>query len=102
MKLLAQVNIGQTFNSPFGQTSTLADLISLIVRLGFVISGILILFFIIFAGFQIVAGAGGNNPDAAKKGQQAATSAAIGFVIVFAAYWIVRLIEVIIKVNIIS
>ena len=43
-----------------------------------------------------------NNPEAAKKGQQAATAAAIGFVIVFAAYWIVRLIEVIINVNIIS
>lgn len=95
MKLLAQVNIGQQFGSPFGQTKTLGSLVSLVVRLGFVVSGVLILFFILFAGFNIIVGAGSNSPDAAKKGQQAATAAAIGFVVVFAAYWIVRLIEVI-------
>jgi len=105
VKLLAQINridIGGRFGSPFGQSATLGDLVSLIVRLGFVVSGVLILFFIVFAGFSIIAGAGQNNPEAAKKGQQAASAAAIGFVVVFAAYWIVRLIEVIIKVNIIS
>ncbi len=107
MKLLAKVDIGGVFGSPFGGTatttgSTLGDLVSLVVRIGFVVSGVLILFFIIFAGFQIDVGAGQNNPDSAKKGQQAASAAAIGFAVVFAAYWIVRLIEVIIKVNIIS
>jgi hypothetical protein len=107
MKYLAQVDIGQQFGSPFGGTANttgtlLGGLVSLIIRIGFVVSGILILFFIVFAGFQIIAGAGSGNPDSAKKGQQAATSAVIGFVVVFAAYWIVRLIEVIIKVNLIS
>ena len=107
MKLLAQVSnapvqIGSTFGSPFGQTKTAGDLVSLIVRIGFVVSGVLILFFILLAGFNIVAGAGNNNPEAAKKGQQAATAAVIGFVVVFAAYWIVRLIEVITRAKIIS
>lgn len=105
MKLLAQaggVPIGSTFNSPFGQTYNLGNLVSLVIKLGFVVSGILILFFIILAGFQIIAGAGQNNPEATKKGQQAATAAAIGFAVVFGAYWIVRLIEVITRSNIIS
>jgi len=104
MRLLAQagVPIGTTFGSPFGNGKTLGDLVSLVVRLGFVVSGILILFFLVFAGFNIIAGAGSNNPEAAKKGQQAATAAVIGFVVVFAAYWIVRLIEVITGANIIS
>ena|SRR5260221_8802973 len=96
------VNIGEVFKSPFGTTNTLGDLVSLIVRIGFVVSGVLILFFMIFAGFNIIAGAGSNNPEAAKKGQQAATSAALGFGIVFVAYWIVRLIEVITGAKIIS
>lgn len=102
MKLLAQVDIGGRFGSPFGQSASLGDLVSLVVRLGFIVSGILVLFFIVFAGFNIIAGAGQNNPEAAKKGQQAATAAVIGFVVVFAAYWIVRLIELITKSNIIS
>ncbi len=99
MNLLAQatapVNIGTKFGSPFGTTSTAGDLVQLIVRLGFIISGIFILFFIVFAGFSIIQGAGSNNPEAAKKGQQAASAAAIGFAVVFAAYWIVRLIEIV-------
>lgn len=101
MKLLA-IDIGSTFGSPFGRSATLGDLVSLIVRIGFVVAGLLVLFFILFAGFNIIAGAGSNNPESAKKGQQAASAAVLGFVVVFAAYWIVRLIEVISGVKIIS
>src|SRR5260221_1251378 len=104
MRFLAQVpvDIGKDFGSPFGQTKTLGDLTSLILKASFVVSGVLILFFIIFAGFQMVAGAGQNNPEAAKKGQQAASAAGLGFAIVFVAYWIVRLIEVITRAKLIS
>lgn len=103
MKLLAQgVDIGLNYGSPFGQTKTVGDLVSLIVRIGFVVSGVLILFFVIFAGFQMISSAGSNDPQGAKKGQEAATAAVIGFVVVFAAYWIVRLIEVISGGRIIS
>lgn len=100
------VDIGSQFlgpgASPLKESTGLASIVSLVVRIGFVVSGILILFFIVFAGFQIVVGAGSNNPEGAKKGKEAASAAAIGFAVVFTAYWIVRLIEVIIKVNIIS
>lgn len=41
----------------------------------------------------MIAGAGNQNPEQTAKGRQAVTSAVIGFVVVFAAYWIVRLIE---------
>lgn len=99
MKLLTAVPIDQTFGSWFtgGDNSgkTLGDLVSMVLKLSFVIAGVLILVMFLIAGFQIIAGAGQNNPEGAKKGKQAATSAAIGFVIVFVAYWIVRVIEVI-------
>ncbi len=101
MKYLAQVDIGKQFNSPFGGDlntpgNSLGDLVSLLLKISFVLAGVLILFFIIFAGFQIIVGAGQNNPEAAKKGREAATAALIGFVIIFTAYWIIRIIEVII------
>src|SRR5579864_3641658 len=102
MNYLAQVDIGNKFGSPFGTTSTIGDLVSLILNISFVLSGLLILFFIIFAGFNIIIGAGQNNPEAAKKGQQAATSAVIGFAIVFVAYWIIRIIELITHTNFIT
>lgn len=93
MKYLAQVDIGSKFGSPFGQGKDLGDLVSFAVRGAFVVAGLFILFFILFAGFQVIAGAGQNNPDAAKKGKEAATAALVGFIIVFVAYWIVRIIE---------
>lgn len=103
--LIAQVpgvDIGKNFNSLFGVSQNLGSLVSLILKISFVLAGILILFFMVVAGFQIVAGAGSNNPESAKKGQQAASAAAIGFVIVFVAYWIVRIIELISGLKLIS
>lgn len=73
----------------------MGDLISLILKAAFAISGVLILFLIVFAGFTIIASAGSNNPEGAKKGKDAATAAALGFVIIFVAYWIIRIIELI-------
>jgi hypothetical protein len=105
MKFLAQtsgVDIGKYFGSPFGQSATLGDLVSLVLKISFVVSGVLILLLMIFAGFTIIASAGQNNPEGAKKGQQAATAAALGFAIVFVAYWIVRLIELITGLKLIT
>jgi len=45
-------------------------------------------------GIGMIAGAGNSNPEQAGKGRQAATSAVVGFIIVFAAYWIMQLIEI--------
>src|SRR5258708_2447288 len=89
------VNIGTYFGSPFGTINTVGDLVSLILRAGFAIAGVLIIFFLVYAGFQMIVGAGQNNPEAAKKGKEAATAAVTGFIIVFVAYWIIRIIELI-------
>ncbi|OGM05439.1 hypothetical protein A2125_01230 [Candidatus Woesebacteria bacterium GWB1_43_5] len=101
-KIAQGVNIGETFTSPFGTTNTLGDLVSLIIRLAFAGSGILILVIFMFAGYSMLAGAGQNNPEQAARGRQAATAAALGFVIVFVAYWIVRLIETITGISFIT
>ncbi len=107
MNKIAQVDIGSTFRSQFGQSSplpqsTLGYAISLFVQIVFVLSGVLILFMVIFAGIKIVQGAGAGNPQEAEKGKQAATSALIGFVIIFSAYWIIKLIETITGVDFIT
>lgn len=102
MKYLAQIDIGKTFfgtelgsTHPLQQLTGIGALVSLFLKASFALAGLLILFFIIFAGFQIIVGAGQNNPEAAKKGKEAATAAVIGFVIIFVAYWIIRIIEII-------
>lgn len=89
------VDIGSSFGSPFGQSKGIGDLVSVIVSNALVIAGVILLFFFIFGGISMIAGAGQDNPERAAKGKQAATSALIGFIIIFAAYWIIRLIEII-------
>ena len=90
------INIADEFGSPFGTTLNLSDLVSIIVTGAITLAGIFVLFLFIFGGYSMIAGAGQNNPQKAAQGKQAITSAVIGFVIIFVAYWIIRLIEVII------
>ena len=41
---------------------------------------------------MVVTNAGSGNPEGAAKGQKAITAALIGFLIVFASYWIMQII----------
>ncbi len=95
MNLLAQVPIGPSFGSQFGQTKGVNDLVSLILKGAFVLAGIVIIFYFILGGYMIISGGASGDPKAAAQGKQAISSAFIGLVIVFVAYWIVRAIELI-------
>jgi len=87
------VNIGSEFGSPFGQSYGFGDLVSIILSNALVVAGIILLFLLIFGGISMIMGAGQDNPEQAAKGRQATTSAVIGFIIIFAAYWIIQIIE---------
>lgn len=95
MQKIAAVPIGQYFDSPIGRDGGLAQLISNSVIAAIVGAGVVLLLFIIVGGFRMISGAGNNNPQDAAKGRQAVTGALMGFVIVFAAFWIIQLLEAI-------
>ncbi|MFC1625591.1 hypothetical protein ACFL1Q_00915 [Patescibacteria group bacterium] len=94
---LADVTIGDTFlgsgGNIFKEVTGVGELVSLIIQIAFIVAGLAILVFFILGGIGIIAGAGSNDPQKIEKGKQSATSALIGFVVVFVAYWIVQLIE---------
>lgn len=87
------IDIGSNFGSPFGQSKGIGDLVSVIISNALVIAGIILVFFFVIGGISMIAGSGQDNPEKAAKGKQAATSALIGFIIIFAAYWIIKIIE---------
>lgn len=99
------VDIGKSF---LGKGTFLSDikdvgkLVSILVSNAMVIAGIILLFLMVFGGISMIAGAGSQNPEQVAKGRQAVTSALIGFIIVFAAYWIVQLIGAITGINILG
>lgn len=66
------------------------------------IAGIILLFILIGGGIGMIRGAGKSDPKTMEQGKQAATSALIGFIVVFSAYWIVKLIELITGLELIT
>jgi len=55
---------------------------------------------LVFGGFTIVTS--GSNPEQTQKGTQAIGGAIIGFVVIFASYWIIQIIQVLTGINILN
>ncbi len=101
MNYLAQVNIAEEFGSPWGTQGGLhlGDLAGLILSTSLAIASVIVILLFIFGGLKIITSAGADNPRGTADGKQAMTWAAIGFIIIFGAYWIIRIIEIIIGVD---
>jgi len=91
----APVNIGPTFNSPFGVSKTLSDLVSVILSGSISIASVAVLLLFFVGGFKLIQSAGSGDADQAAQGKAAVTNAFIGFVIIMSVFWIVRVIEII-------
>jgi len=92
--LLAQVNIATEF-PPAQKFATPGVLISILLKNVYVLAGILLFVLLIFGGFSIIMGAGQGDAKKAGQGKKVATAAAVGFLIIFASYWIIQVIQVI-------
>lgn len=84
------------------ELTDVSALVSRTIQLALAIAGIIFVFLLIAGGIGIIAGAGSNNPEGVEKGKKAVTSALIGFLVVFGAYWIVRVIELITGLTLVS
>lgn len=105
MKNLADVSIGNSFLGKthfLTQTTGAGTLVSVIASNAFVLAGIIVLFIFVLGGIGIIAGAGNNDPEQIEKGKKTLTSALIGFLVVFTAYWIVQLIGKLTGINILG
>ena len=93
------VDIGEQFKlkghtgigDPSSGYGSIGEFISVILPNVYVIASLILFVLIIGGGFAIITS--GNDPQQKGKGAKAVTSAVIGFVIIFASYWIIKLIE---------
>lgn len=99
MGSLAQIPIGSAFfgagsSNSLGQNNLngVGGLVSLFLNISFVVAGVILLFFFILGGIGMISSAGQSDPQKAEQAKKTVTSALIGFIIVFASYWIVQLI----------
>lgn len=92
---LAVVDFGQDFfgsgGSKFANSTAIPSLVTLVLRASFMFAGLILLFFFIMGGIGMIGSAGKNDPKATEQAKATLTSALTGFVVVFMAYWIVKL-----------
>jgi hypothetical protein len=78
--------------------STPGGIISRALEFIFPIAGLALFIMIVAGGLQILAGA--SNSKALQEGQKRVTMAIVGFLILFASYWIAQILEIIFGVTI--
>ncbi|MBU1033351.1 hypothetical protein KKI22_00165 [Patescibacteria group bacterium] len=71
------------------------DMLNLIVKVLFVGAGLVLFIMIVGAGFAMIQGGGKD----AEKAKTTMTSAVLGFIIMFAAYWIMQIIQLLTGIN---
>lgn len=65
----------------------------------YMLAGIILLFFLVAGGAGMILNAG--NAEKQKQSSQTLTSAVVGYLIMFAAYWLIKIVEIIFGVKII-
>lgn len=98
------VAISEPFKSPWGTTADrgVGSLVSVILSNSIVIAGVIMFVLILIGGIGIISSAGSNDPQGAAKGQKMISGAVIGFLLIFASYWIIQIIEEITGLNILN
>ncbi len=110
MKNLLSFNIGNEFwvkpnqgiAEAEGFKQGIGGIISILLQNIYVLAGIVLFILLIVGGLGFIIGAGGDNPEQAKRGKQAITAALIGFAIIFCSYWIIKIIETLTGINILN
>ncbi len=76
----------------FGDESNIGTILGGAIPMIMMFAGIILFLMIIAGGFTMLTAVG--NPEKVKKGQTLLTNSVIGFVIVFAAYWIMQILQI--------
>jgi hypothetical protein len=80
--------------------SNLGGIVSTLLPYLLTIAGLILFGMLVAGGFTMLAGAA--DKEAQEKGKKQITSALTGFAVIFLAYWIAQILQVIFKVNILS
>lgn len=98
-ELLDSLDPLKTEGSPHAETfATPGGIISRLLQFAFPLAGMILFVMIVVGGFQILTG--GGSAETMKAGQQRVTLAIVGFLLLFASYWIAQLLEQILNIKI--
>ena len=105
--LIAVVNIGENIDTGTGRSISqtfpdIGTIINIILKNSLTIAAVLLLGLLIFGGLKFIMSAGSNDSKKAAEAKTLITDALIGFAVVFTAYFIIQIIEVITGVKILN
>lgn len=83
--------------SPKFMNKNIGDIVSALMIYLFPFAGLLMLLYLLFGGYKYMLSRG--DPKALAEAKGAITTALIGFVIVFVAFWIVQIIGIILGIE---
>ncbi len=91
---------GQTVTGPLpsGRFTNLASIVTNALPIVFSVAGIILLLYLLWGGFDYLTSMG--DPKKAESGRNKITNAVIGFIIIFAAFWLVQIIDYIFKLKV--
>ncbi|MBU3935484.1 pilin, partial [Patescibacteria group bacterium] len=83
---------------PANTDLTIGEIISKIIPYIYVLAGLVLFMMLVMGGFSYLTSAG--DPDKMKAAQGKITHALVGFLIIFLAYWLAQLLEIIFGIQI--
>lgn len=98
-KKAAGLSMGGKVN-PFDENLDLGGVISALLPYAFSFAGLIFFILLIWGGFGFLTS--GGNPDKTKAAQGKLTTAAIGFIIVFASFWLIQIVEILFGISILK
>lgn len=87
-------------NPVFDFSGDLGTLTSKLLPYIFVLAGILMLAYLIYGGFQLMISAG--DPKGIQEGKGKIVNAIVGFIVIFAAYWLVQILQVVFHLSVVT
>jgi len=84
----------------FGVNTTIGDILSALFPYLFVLAGLILFLYLIIGGFELLTSAG--SPKAVESAKGKITNAFIGFIIIFIAYWLVQILEIVLGITILG
>lgn len=98
---MLQINIGPELGSNISTNyPNIGSLVSIILKNGLTIAGMILLALIIFGGVTYIMSAGSGDQKKMAQAQETLTSALIGFLVIFASYFIIQIVTVITGIKI--
>lgn len=76
---------------PVGKFKTLSSLVTVALPYLFAIAGLILFAYLVWGGFDYLTSLG--DPKKAEAGKNKITYAVLGFIIIFATYWLVQIIS---------